>query len=89
MERLLLQVCLGPDHRPTGRTRHTIGGRDIPPTAMLRIVQYEGDPGYYLLHLDKDARVTTDTWHATLDAAMAQAALEFQVKREDWKPAED
>jgi hypothetical protein len=87
--RLVLQVRLGRHHRPTGKTRHTIGGRDIPPTATLRIVQYAGNTGYYLLHLDKDGRETTDTWHETLDAAMAQAKWEFQVQREDWNSAEN
>jgi hypothetical protein len=52
---------------------------------MLRIVQYEGNPGYSLLHIDNDGRETADTWHETLDAAMAQATWEFQVKREDWE----
>jgi hypothetical protein len=87
--RLLREVRLGPEHRATGKTRHTRAGEEIQVPATLRIVQYDGDPGYYLLYLDTDCRELTDTWHETLDGAMEQASWEFQVKREDWRSAED
>ncbi|HEY1689581.1 MAG TPA: hypothetical protein VGF95_12045 [Solirubrobacteraceae bacterium] len=87
--RLLREVRLRPEHRPTGKTRHSIHGADFPPTTTLRIVQYDGDPGYFLLHIDKDGGEGADTWHQTLDEAMQQANREFQVKREDWRSIED
>jgi hypothetical protein len=87
--RLLREVRLRPEHRPTGKTRHSINGAAFPPTTTLRIVQYDGDPGYLLLHFDKDGREGADTWHATLDDAMAQANWEFQVNPEDWRSIEN
>jgi hypothetical protein len=54
---------------------------------MLRIVQYDGGAGYYLMYVDNEGRELTDTWHESLDAAMAQATWEFRVEPEDWSSA--
>jgi hypothetical protein len=70
--RVLKKVLLRGDHTTKGRTR------------QLEIAEFGEDPGYSLLHLDQDGKTIWDTWHETLDDAMAQAAREFGVKSADW-----
>ena len=83
---LLYQVTLAPHHAPTGRTRHFADERQLPPPSVLRIVKYPEDQGFYLLYLDAYGQELTDTYHDSLEGAMAQAEFEFQVKPSDWKP---
>ncbi len=96
MRRILVErVRLGPSRPPTGRTRHYYGSisedgrvvkdREVPVPAELQIVYYPGYQGYYLLYLDEQGNELTDTWHATLEDAMAQADFEFEVKSDDWE----
>jgi hypothetical protein len=52
----------------------------------LRISQYVGDPGFYLLYLDAEGNELTDTYHETLEKAMSQAEWEFDVRPDEWGP---
>jgi hypothetical protein len=61
----------------TGNTRHYRGYQQLPPPHSLEIVQEESSGGYYLLYLDTRGRAMTDTWHGSIEAAMAQANFEF------------
>lgn len=81
---VLREVTLGAGHRATGGTRHYRGGAELPPPAALRIIKFVGDSGYYLLYLDKEGFEMTDTYHDSVEEAMAQADWEFQVKPHDW-----
>lgn len=74
-------------HRPTGKTRHEVSGSLIPTPAALAICRYESNPGYYLFYCDSDWRVSTDTWHPSLDAARQQAEFEFEGIGVTWKVA--
>jgi hypothetical protein len=80
----LRSVRLGPTHRPTGKTRHLVGGQEMAVPSELRIVQYSGDRGYYLLYLDANGCEQTDTYHDSIDDAMAQAEWEFTVSPGEW-----
>ncbi len=80
----LRYVRLGPQHRPTGKTRHYLGTCELPPPSELRIVQYTEDPGYYLLYFDEEGEELTDTYHDTLSQAMEQAEWEFGVRPDEW-----
>jgi hypothetical protein len=51
----------------------------------LRIAQYPSDPGFYLLYCDGDGREMTDTYHDSLEEAMAQAEWEFETKEGEWE----
>lgn len=83
--RLLWRVRLRKGHEPTGMTRHYRGGTECAPPAELRIVQFQEDPGFYLLYCDDAGREVTDTYHETVNLAMAQAEFEFNVKPGDWE----
>jgi hypothetical protein len=82
---LLRKVVLGEQHSRTGLTRHTRNGKAIPPPTELRIVQYSGDTGYYLLYCDESGEELTDTYHITLAAAFEQARAEFGVEPSEWQ----
>ncbi len=82
--RSLRYIRLGPQHLPTGKTRHFLGTSELPSPSELRIVQYTEDPGYYLLYFDETGEELTDTYHDTLSQAMEQAEWEFGVRPDEW-----
>ena len=82
--KLLYHLRLTASHRPTGNTRHERDGAQLPPPALLRIVQFAEERGYYLFYCDETGAELTDTYHDFVEQAMAQANWEFNVKTEDW-----
>lgn len=78
-------VKLVSKHLPTGKTRHYRGGELLPTPRELKIGKYPNDHGFYLLYFDGAGNEMTDTYHDTLEDAMAQAEREFQVKVDDWE----
>jgi len=84
----IARVHLLPRHRPTGKTRHYFGTPDnrveAPVPAMLRIVQYDDDAGFYLFYCDEDGTEFTDTLHETVAKAKEQAKFEFNVQSDEW-----
>lgn len=86
---VLATVVLGAEHAPTGYTRHVYVGpdgteEDVRPPSRLRIIRDEGDAGVLLLYEDESGNWLSDTYHETVEDAMAQAELEFTVRPEDW-----
>jgi hypothetical protein len=88
------RVTLASHHVPTGNTRHTqailtadgfIRGPELPPPHELLIAQLPPDEGYYLLYLDDQGEEITDTYHDSVDKALAQAKWEFDVDPEEWE----
>lgn len=75
----------------TGKTTHlqgesTSGGIDV--TRVLNpmsVELIEQDGAFYLLRLDDNGQCIADTWHATLEAAKAQAKFEYGIEDGDWK----
>jgi hypothetical protein len=57
---------------PTGATRHVASGVELGPAAALAIARYEGGDGFYLFYLDDDGAVTTDTYHDSVEDALAR-----------------
>lgn len=86
---VLKRVVLGPQHRVTGKTRHYYGTAPLPPPSELRIAPFAGDPGFYLLYLDSSGNELTDTYHGSVEEAMAQADFEFEVNPSDWRDGAD
>ena len=82
---LLRRLRLGPLHRPTGKTRHLHGSELLPLPSELRIVKYFDGSGFYLFYCDGTGKEFTDTYHDTLECALAQAEWEFGVKEGDWE----
>jgi hypothetical protein len=90
------RITLKSHHQPTGKTRHTQGflhpkgvirGAELPRPDELVIAQLPPDEGYYLLYLDKAGNEITDTYHDTLEEALAQAKWEFDVEPSEWETA--
>jgi len=82
---VLQRIRLGSSHRPSGKTRHLQGSELLPTPSELRIVKYPGDSGFYLFYCDDTGAEFTDTYHDTLEGALAQAQWEFEVKKNDWE----
>lgn len=69
-------------HRTTGRTRHLVGGVEAQRPAGLAVC---GDgEAYYLFGCDAGWEPVTDTWHETLDDALAQAEFEHAGTSGTW-----
>lgn len=90
------RLALKSHHVPTGKTRHiqaTLGpeglipGPELPAPHELVIAQLPPDEGYYLLYLDEKGDEITDTYHESLEKALAQAKWEFDVDVEEWEEA--
>jgi hypothetical protein len=71
--------------RPTGGTIHRGPDGVIPSASALAIV--EGEAGIYLLYCDREWQVLTDTWHASVNNAKAQAEFEYAGISAQWKDA--
>ncbi len=87
-KKILKRVKLSTWHEPTGKTRHFRGIEELPTPTSLEIVEYPETGDYYLLYLNQDGAQQTDTWHASLDSALAQAEFEFGITRDEWASAE-
>jgi hypothetical protein len=80
------RIVLGPEHQPTGAVRHIVGGEEAPRPYELRIERYSWDDReYYLVHYDESGDEITDTHHDSLEQALAQAELEFNIKPDSWE----
>lgn len=61
--------------------------RGLPPTnEPARLTIEEGLEGPLLLRRGKDGDFCGDTWHESVEKAMAQAQAEFEVAAQDWSP---
>jgi hypothetical protein len=92
---ILKSVNLSTHHQPTGNTKHyKIVSRDLkervelPAPSKLLIAQFPGDSGYYLLYLDEYGEELTDTYHESVEKAIAQAKFEFNILPEEWENRE-
>ena len=83
--KVIKQVKLQGHHQATGRTHHYLGDVEMTQAAILQIAQYPNDSGYYLLYCDEESKELTDTYHDSLESAMHQATLEFQVQSTEWQ----
>jgi hypothetical protein len=81
---ILREVRLKKTHEPTGKTHHYYGDKEIAPPSKLQVVKYPNDMGYYLLYFDEHDRELTDTYHDSLEGAIAQAEWEFQIQTHEW-----
>jgi len=83
------RVELTDRHRSTGRTLHRIDDEEMQRPTSLEIVQYSGDPGFYLFYCDSSGQAMTDTYHDSLDLALRQATREFSVHPEEWTDVDE
>lgn len=72
------------NHPPTGKTIHRMGNTLTTGAVTLQLVQLSGDPGFYLIHLNSAGEEIADTYHDTIQDALAQAEWEFDVKATEW-----
>lgn len=82
--KLLRRIKLKSAHKPTGKTQHFHGDKPLPAPTELRIVQFSSDPGCYLFYCDESGIEMTDTYHDSVQEAMAQAEFEFGIAADEW-----
>jgi hypothetical protein len=61
----------------SGRTRHIVDGVERRDFAALAIARYASEASVYLFYCDADWKALTDTSHANIKLAIAQAEFEF------------
>ncbi|MEU4807128.1 hypothetical protein [Actinosynnema sp. NPDC023587] len=72
-----LVALRGQDQVATGATRHSVAG--FPQLVVgLAIARYEDDSSAYLFYCNSEWEVMSDTYHDSIDAAVAQARWEFE-----------
>jgi hypothetical protein len=81
----LRRVQLGASHIPTDKMQHFYGDKPVPLPVSLLIARYPDMVGFYLLYLDEQGDELTDTYHDSLEQAIAQAEWEFQVQPYEWE----
>ena len=78
-----------------GKTKHTLGRiiagepvemENMPATKWLEIVEEKS--GIFLYHFSADGLCVADTWHLSIQEAMAQAKFELQIETTDWQEIE-
>lgn len=85
-------VTLGPHHIPRGdRHQHVYVNPDgteesAPDPAKLQIDE-ASDGSALLHHLDDDDEWVADSWHASVEEALASAEHDFGVRRDEWASA--
>lgn len=82
---IIAYVRLTENHHQTGKTRHFIQGSLMNIPSALRIIQYDEGSGYFLLYFDESGKELTDTFHDSLEKALAQAEMEFEVQSDEWQ----
>lgn len=81
---VLREVRLKKTHKATGKTHHYYNDKEIIKPSKLQVVTYPDDMGYYLLYFDEYDRELTDTYHDSLEGAIAQAEWEFHIQANEW-----
>ena len=85
---VLFSTPIDDRHRYPASAGRSLGAcpGDLPWTCDLPV--HEGDRGFYLLGCDHEWKAVTDTWHQTLQEAMAQAEFEYEGVPRTWsRPA--
>lgn len=72
-------------HRYTGNCLQLRDGHALFPPYGLAICKYDEDDGYYLFACDDEWRVQSDTYHASIDEARAQAEFEYCGTSSTWR----
>jgi hypothetical protein len=81
---VLRRVRLKPQHRPRGKVHFFVEGEQIPPPAVLEIVQAPGN-AVHILYVDRAEAELTESWHPTIDAALYHAKWEYGLDPEEWE----
>jgi len=68
----------------TGNTRHEVAGEPVEAASRLAIARYPDQSGFYLFYCDAAWSVLTDTWHESVEAAVAQAEFEYTGSSNAW-----
>jgi hypothetical protein len=74
-------------HVPTRNARHLDLSGDVAAVAALAICRVPGSSGVFLYYCKDNWVPLADTWHDSVEAAMAQAEFEFAGVGETWAPA--
>ena len=63
---------------------HTVNAEQLGPTFKLRIVQFSGEYGFYLIRYSSGGQELTDTLHDSVQDALVQAEFEYGVSPNLW-----
>ena len=82
--KVLLYTAIDDRQRPTGAVQHIVGGVLQSSFQGLAICPNEGEEGFFLFYCDEAWNTVTDTWHASIEEARAQAEFEYEGVSRTW-----
>ena len=82
---VIKSIYLTSKHLSTLNTIQRVGNEIMMKPHKLEIVNYPGDPGFYLLYFGINDEELTDTYHDNIDSALQQAKWEFNINIDEWK----
>jgi hypothetical protein len=81
---ILRRIYLSDKNQSTGKTCHYQGNKVLSDFVELQIVRFHDDSGYYLFYCDETGAEITDTYHDSIEEALAQAEWEFDLRPDEW-----
>jgi hypothetical protein len=85
----LFRATLAPKHNPMRAVRHLLGRSEASMPARLEIGRFKGDKDFLLLAFDSKGQELSDSFHGTMEAAMAAALSEVGIELEEWVKVKD
>lgn len=71
-------------HELRSAANHTVSGVEIESAVRLKIVQFNGENGHYLIRYGKLDQELTDTLHDDIAGAIDQAKFEYGADPNSW-----
>ena len=83
-DKVVCYTHLDTRHRHTGETSHVVSGEFAARASGLAICISQASAGFMLYGCDAHWSIVTDTWHASLAEAIAQAEHEYVGSSQTW-----
>lgn len=84
MRQVLAEVDVTTPKPLVAKAHHYLNGVELPRPSSLKVIQYDGGGGFYLIGFDKEEKELQDTFHDSFEEALERAEWEFGIGRQEW-----